>query len=150
MKLLIPPPIVAALCGLAMWSLDEALPELHFTFPFQPVLACSLIAAGIVIDLVSIAAFRRARTTVTPLSPEKASKLVVGGLYNFTRNPMYLGMVVLLSGVAVWLGSAAGFAIIVIFAAYITRFQIIPEEERLEAIFGDQFRSYRQRVRRWI
>ena len=150
MKLLIPPPIVAALCGLAMWGIAHFLPQTRLAFSFQTLLASIFIVAGLAIDLVSIGAFRKAKTTVTPLAPEKASSLVVTGLYRYTRNPMYLGMLFILTGVAIWLGSLLNVIVLIAFVAYITVFQIMPEEARLSQVFGADYERYRTRVRRWL
>ena len=150
MKLLIPPPIVAALCGLAMWGIAHVLPQTRLAFSFQTLLASIFIVAGLSIDLVSIGAFRKAKTTVTPLAPEKASSLVVTGLYRYTRNPMYVGMLFILTGVAIWLGSLVNALVLIAFVAYITVFQIMPEEARLAQVFGADYERYRTRVRRWL
>ncbi len=150
LKLLIPPPIVALSCGLGMWGIASVWPAFILSFPYQSVVAYSLIAVGLTIDLVAVLAFRKARTTVTPLAPEKASSLVVDGLYRFTRNPMYLGMLFILTGIAALLGSPANVLILLAFVTYITEFQIKPEETRLEDIFGMEFQQYRQQVRRWL
>jgi len=132
LNLLVPPPIVAFVSCLAMWGIASTFPGTTVSFPFQSLFAYTLIGVGAVFDLVSIIAFRKVKTTVTPLSPEKATHLVVTGLYRFTRNPMYLGLLLILSGVAVLLGSPLNVAILVIFVAYITAFQINPEEVRLD------------------
>ena len=150
MKLLIPPPIVALVSGLAMWAVAFLFPALSLAFPFQAVLGYALIGIGVSIDLISIIAFRKAKTTVTPLAPEKASSLVVSGLYRFTRNPMYLGLLLILSGVALLLGSPLSLAILMAFIAYITAFQIKPEEARLREVFGGEYESYCRNVRRWL
>jgi protein-S-isoprenylcysteine O-methyltransferase Ste14 len=149
-KLLVPPPIVALVCALAMWGIAAALPALAWTFPLQVPLAAGVAAIGLALDLVAVFAFRRAKTTVTPLAPQKASSLVVGGLYRYTRNPMYLGMALILTGLAIWLGSPVNLAVLAAFVAYITRFQIRPEEALLEERFGEAFREYAARVRRWL
>lgn len=150
LKLLIPPPIVALICALGMWGIADIWPALIVSFPYQSVVAYSLIAVGLAIDLVSILAFRKAKTTVTPLAPEKTSSLVVEGLYRFTRNPMYLGMLFILTGIAVLLGSPVNFIVLLGFVTYITAFQIKPEEARLEDIFGPEYDQYKQQVRRWL
>lgn len=150
MSLRIPPPIVALLALISMWLAAQYLQIWQFEVPYQVGVAAILVALGIIIDLVSIAAFRRAKTTVTPLAPEKASQLVVTGLYRISRNPMYLGLLLILTGAMVWLGSGANVFILVSFVAYITAFQIKPEEERLERIFGPQYQAYKRRVRRWL
>jgi protein-S-isoprenylcysteine O-methyltransferase Ste14 len=95
-------------------------------------------------------AFRRQRTTINPLHPEKTSSLVTGGIYRISRNPMYVGMALLLLAWAVYLESPAALLGIGAFIAYITRFQIIPEESLLSRHFGAEFENYRQRVRRWL
>lgn len=150
MKLLIPPPIIALLCGLAMWGIAEVFPQTRLTFSFQMALASAFVAVGLAFDLISIGAFRKAKTTVTPLAPEKATSLVVTGLYRYTRNPMYLGLLLILSGIAIWLGSPVNGAILIAFVGYITAFQIAPEEARLTELFGSDYERYRARVRRWL
>jgi len=150
LRLLVPPPLIALVSALLMWGISSQLDALQFAFPFQAILAYAIIASGLLIDIISIFAFRNAKTTVTPLAPEKASSLVVSGLYRFTRNPMYLGLLLILIGVALWLGSFVNAAVVVGFVAYITANQIKPEEERLQEVFGAQYHSYMQEVRRWI
>ncbi len=150
MSLRVPPPLLALLALVLMWLAAEYLELWQFTGPYQAAIAITLGALGIVIDLVSILAFRRARTTVSPLAPEKASQLVVTGLYRISRNPMYLGLLLILTGAVVWFGSAANVLILMCFVAYITAFQIKPEEERLKRIFGPEYRYYRRQVRRWL
>lgn len=97
-----------------------------------------------------VAAFRRHRTTVNPHTPDKSRLIVADGIYRFSRNPMYLGMVLLLAAWAQHLAQAAAWAGVAVFAAWITRFQIIPEERVLSAQFGDAYRAYCRRTRRWI
>lgn len=150
MKLLVPPPLVAFACVGMMWGVVSLWPGSQFAVPYLSAVGYALIAGGLAIDLVSIVAFRKARTTVTPLAPEKASSLVIDGLYRFTRNPMYLGMLLILTGIAVLLGSPINIAILGVFIAYITAFQIKPEETLLEQNFGEAYRHYKQSVRRWL
>jgi len=150
LKLLVPPPLVTLISALLMWGTASQFEALNFNFPFQEIAAYAFISLGVMIDIISIFAFQSAKTTVTPLAPEKASSLVVSGLYRFTRNPMYLGMLLILVGVALLLGSFANLVVLVAFIAYITAFQIKPEEERLQEVFGAQYLSYMQEVRRWI
>lgn len=92
----------------------------------------------------------RRHTTINPLSPRKSTALVTGGVYRFTRNPMYLGMACLLTAWAVWLAALLAFAGPVLFVLYITRFQIRPEERVLTELFGLPYTDYTQRVRRWL
>ena len=109
-----------------------------------------LFCIGILVEAWSVGLFFRAKTTVNPLKPENSKVLVVAGLYKFTRNPMYLGMLLLLFGWTFWLGNPVGLCLPFIFVWYITKFQIKPEELALVDIFGDQYVQYKQQVRRWL
>lgn len=113
-------------------------------------MAAFLAVAGLGIDLAALVLFLRARTTVNPLKPQNVSALVIGGLYRFSRNPMYVGQALLLAGWAMWMGNLAGLLAVPAFVAWIDRLQIAPEERALEAAFGDAFRDWASRVRRWI
>lgn len=150
MSLRIPPPLIALVSLLLMWLFAEQLPALQVPVPYSGLIAGFLVVVGLAIDITAILAFRRAKTTVTPLNPEKASRLVVSGLYRFSRNPMYLGMLIILSGAAIWFGTPISILILIGFVGYITTFQIKPEEARLDQLFGEEYRAYRQRVRRWL
>ena len=150
LNLKIPPPIVALLTGAAMWLAAVALPSLAFSFPGRQGAAVALALAGGAVAVAGVFSFRRARTTVNPLTPQAASSLVTTGIYRFTRNPMYLGMLLLLAGVAVFLGNVAALPLLPVFIGYINQFQIKPEERALFTIFGSDFTAYRQKTRRWI
>jgi protein-S-isoprenylcysteine O-methyltransferase Ste14 len=84
------------------------------------------------------------------MDPSKASRLVTGGVFRISRNPMYLGLALLLIGWAVWLGSASPWLIPPLFVTIVTLLQIIPEEEALARLFGDQYVEYRRDVLRWL
>jgi protein-S-isoprenylcysteine O-methyltransferase Ste14 len=106
--------------------------------------------AGAVIGGLGFASFIRAKTTVNPMKPDSSSSLVVSGIYQFTRNPMYLGFLLGLFGWAIFLSNALAFFLLPAFIAYMNRFQIEPEEKALARLFGEQFVAYRSRVRRWL
>ncbi len=108
------------------------------------------MAMGLIIDLLSLLSFRKARTTFDPLNPEKANQLVIDGFYRFSRNPMYMGMLLIVFGYAISKTYLLGFLPVLFFLLYITRFQIKPEEEAMIKLFGDDYRSYMTKVRRWI
>ena len=150
MKLLIPPPVQAIICAACMWGISTKLPGLSFSFSLQQSLAILICLMGIGMDLVSVGLFTRSKTTVSPFSPNKTTSLVITGIYKYTRNPMYLGMVLILTGLAVWLGNWACFAVVPGFVVFITKLQIIPEEEMLLEKFGEEYGEYMLRVRRWI
>ena len=146
----IPPPVVGLLVASGMWGLSL----LGFQIPIAPlpkyVLVFFIAAAGVALDVMGILAFRRARTTVNPLKPERASSMVTHGIYRFTRNPMYLGMVMFLLAWAIHLAALLPFIGPLVFVLYITRFQIRPEERALKELFGDEYVAYAARVRRWL
>lgn len=107
------------------------------------------MVAGAAVALAGVAAFRRAKTTVNPLTPG-ASALVTTGIYGWTRNPMYLGMLLVLLGVGVGLGNFLSVAMAAGFIPLINQLQIRPEERFLTERFGADFDAYRSRVRRWL
>lgn len=146
----IPPPVVAALVGLAMWLVAPIGPALAVSPAARYVAASVLVAAGLAFDLLGLLAFRASRTTINPMKPQRASALVTGGVYRLTRNPMYVGLCLLLLGWAVYLSAPLPFAGPVIFVLYITRFQIQPEERVLGQLFGEDYAQYTTRVRRWL
>jgi protein-S-isoprenylcysteine O-methyltransferase Ste14 len=150
LELKVPPAAVVLLTGAGMWLASAALPSLAFSFSGWQAVAVVLAVAGGIVAVLGVASFRRARTTVNPLQPQGASSLVTTGIYRFSRNPMYLGMLFLLAGLAVFLANAAALIFLPVFVVYMNRFQIQPEERALSAIFGSEFTAYRQKVRRWI
>ena len=150
MKLVIPPPLIGLLTGAGMWGLARMLPDLTIEASLLRWCALAVMAVGVLIEAVSVLAFLRARTTVTPLKPEKASTLVVSGLYHVSRNPMYLGMLILLIGWALWLANPTTLILPPVFVLYLTLFQIKPEEAALSEKFGSEYKAYCGRVRRWI
>ena len=150
LALKIPPPAQGLIFGILMWIIDKQIPGPQFDVSFTLPLAISIAIAGIVINIFSWREFSRASTTVNPIHPEKASQLVAGGIFGYSRNPMYVGLLLLLIGWAVWLGSLLNFVVIAVFVTYITIFQIKPEEEVLKTLFGESYEQYCSKVRRWI
>ncbi len=146
----IPPPVVGALAAAGMWGISGLGPQIPLPFVAKVAAVAVLVAAGLAVDLAGLLAFRGSRTTVNPLQPQRASALVTGGVYRITRNPMYLGMALLLLAWAAWLSAWLALAGPVVFVLYITRFQILPEERALLANFGEDFPRYAERVRRWL
>lgn len=150
LELKVPPPAVALLLAAAMGWLALHGPALEWSQSLRAGLALVLVVVGGCFDMAGLWAFRRQRTTVNPLRPANTSALVTGGVYRITRNPMYVGMACFLLAWAVWLGSLAAFLGPVAFVAFITRFQIQPEERVLAGLFGADFTDYTRRVRRWL
>ncbi len=146
----VPPPIVGLCVAALMMMVNRLLPDLQLNIAAFRWLAIVLVVVGLSIELYSVALFFKSRTTVNPLKPENTNSLVTSGLYTYSRNPMYFGMLLLLIGFAFWLGNPVTVVIPALFVWYITRFQIKPEERVLGELFGDQFTQYCARVRRWI
>jgi protein-S-isoprenylcysteine O-methyltransferase Ste14 len=149
-RMRIPPGLVALAGALAIWAMARYVPGARVAVPGHRVMAAVFLIIGAVLMVLGVASFLRARTSVDPLRPEKASTLVVSGIYRFTRNPMYLGFALMLLALAFRLSAWPGIVIVALFVAYMNRFQIRPEEDALEARFGDAAREYRRAVRRWI
>lgn len=146
----IPPPVVGLLVATVMWAAADAGPRFTPAPQVKYAVVALLVAAGAAFDLLGLIAFRKSRTTINPLRPERTSALVTDGIYRITRNPMYVGMVLFLLAWAVCLSALLPFAGAPVFMLYITRFQIRPEERALRGIFGDEFLNYAARVRRWL
>jgi protein-S-isoprenylcysteine O-methyltransferase Ste14 len=142
--------VVGVLAGVAMWLLSQASAPLVVDDMVRYGVAAVLVATGLGFDVLGLLAFRAARTTVNPLHPEKASALVSAGVYRVTRNPMYVGMLSLLLAWAAFLATPVALVGPLLFALYITRFQIIPEERILRERFGEPYVEYMKQVRRWI
>ncbi len=150
LDLKVPPPAVGALVAAAMWGVSSVGPQISMAPWLHYGLVTVLVMAGIAFDVLGLLAFRRSRTTINPLRPDRSSALVTGGVYRVTRNPMYVGMGLLLLAWAVVWAALLPFAGLVIFVLYLTKFQIQPEERILEGIFGAEFLAYKGRVRRWL
>jgi protein-S-isoprenylcysteine O-methyltransferase Ste14 len=137
--------VVAALVGTAHW-----LPDWRAAWPGSTAAATVVAVVGALLAILGVYEFRRASTTVNPLTPDNASRVVKSGVFRCSRNPMYLGMALLLLALALNQSHALSFAWVAGYVAYLNRFQIRPEERALEARFGDEFRAYAKAVRRWI
>jgi protein-S-isoprenylcysteine O-methyltransferase Ste14 len=146
----IPPLVVLALAALIVWFAPVLSGATALDIPMGSALAAGLAAAGLATGIAAVVGFRRAGTTVDPRNPDKTTQLVTGGIYRFTRNPMYVGMALLLSALAVARADTLGFLAVPLFIAFIDRFQIVPEERALRAHFGDAYADWCRRVRRWI
>ncbi|KXO06912.1 MULTISPECIES: isoprenylcysteine carboxylmethyltransferase family protein [Marinobacter] len=150
LELKVPPVILTLLFGAAMWAVSRVLPSGYFAFPGKVLLFAVVLIAGIVIALMGVLAFRRAGTTVDPRTPHKTNSLVVNGVYRHTRNPMYVGFLMILAAWWLYLGSVFAALLLPLYVLYMNRFQIKPEERHMRDLFGDQFNQYAERVRRWL
>jgi protein-S-isoprenylcysteine O-methyltransferase Ste14 len=149
LELKVPPPVVALALAGVMWAVATKTPFL--SPPVSSHAAAYLVAAaGFLIEVAGVLSFLLARTTPNPLDPSSTSRLVMTGVYRFTRNPMYLGDLLMLVGWGVYLSNILALIVTPLFVLYINRFQITPEERILAAICGPQYAAYRARVRRWL
>ena len=146
----IPPPVIALLCAALAWLLVRLTPALGSVLPAKSLIAGLLVLAGIALDVAGFLAFRKAHTTLDPRSPGRSTAIVSSGPYRFTRNPMYLGMVLVLLGLSAYLANPMALIAVAVFVAYITRFQIIPEERLLLSKFGESYAHFTKATRRWI
>ena len=149
-KLKIPPPVYGISIGILMWLLNQYLPINHWIpVPWNSI-GLAVIAIALSFDLGSLLLFFRSKTTPNPMKPENSKHIVTSGLYKISRNPMYVGLLFVLVGYAIWLGSITPFLLLPLFVLLITTQQIIPEEEMLEEKFGQEYLDYKMRVRRWL
>ncbi len=134
----------------AMWGVAKFLTPIPLDSALRIGLLFALNVTALIFGLGGIIAFRRARTTINPVQIEQASRVVTGGIYRVTRNPMYVGLTMLLTAWAVRLAVPWTLLGPVMFALFIHHFQILPEERAMSAKFGNAYEDYRKRVRRWI
>ena len=152
LELKIPPPLVAAAVAGCMYAAAVLLPAPVLALPpgVRVGMALALAAVGAGFDVAGLWAFRKARTTVNPLTPHRSVAVVSTGVYRFTRNPMYLGLLLTLLGVAAWLAHPLALLCAAAFVVALTHLQIKPEERILKALFGALYEDYVRRVRRWL
>lgn len=144
----LPPPVIALfVAALAWWLAQLAILPLHL--PLQQLLIGVSIIAGVVLFAAAGLAMAKARTTINPLTPEKSSRLLSTGVFALSRNPIYLADAVFLFAWALYLEQAFALVAPLLFILLIN-FQIKKEEQALQALFGDDYSQYCQRVRRWL
>lgn len=150
LELKVPPVAVALIAAALMWMLARFVPQAAFVLPWRETITMALMLAGFAVALAGVLEFRRARTTVHPQRPDKATALVRSGIYRYSRNPMYVGILFVLAGWAAHLGNGLSLLVLPLFVAYMNRFQIAVEEGALVAIFGAEYSEYMLEVRRWL
>ena len=144
----IPPPIVTLICGLAIYF-SKTFFNKFFSYNNNTI-SLFLLILGFTVFTLAVKAFNRQKTTVNPLEPRQASSLVSSGIFKYSRNPMYLGMLIILLALSFKFNLVGGIVISLFFYLFITKFQILPEEEAMNELFGDEFTEYSYRTRRWI
>ena len=144
----IPPPIVTFFFGLCIYLSRPYFPE--FSFSILNSLSTISFVLGITVFATAVSSFKRQNTTVNPISIEKASSLVVNGVFKYSRNPMYLGMLFILLGLTFKFNLIGGLLFTSIFMIFISIFQIKPEEAAMEKLFDQEWKDYIKNVRRWL
>jgi protein-S-isoprenylcysteine O-methyltransferase Ste14 len=150
LELRLPPVIVMLVAGTAMWVAAQVIPSVGAARAARLAVAVPLGLAGLLVALAGVREFRRARTTLHPLRPEAASSVVRTGIFARTRNPMYLGILLLLLAWGAWLANLASLALAAAVVPYLNRFQIEPEERAMARNFGAAYEAYRREVPRWL
>lgn len=146
----IPPPALALLHAGAMWLAADRWPTPALAWPGRVWLVGVLVLVGLSFDLSGLIRFVKARTTINPMRPQKTSALVTTGVYRLTRNPMYVGMLCLLTAWGLWLAHPAALVALPSFVLLMNRLQIGPEERMLAGLFGEDYAAYTRAVRRWL
>lgn len=149
LELRVPPLALVLVVAVGMAVVARVVP-VALVLPAREAIAGAMAVAGVLVALAGVIAFRRHRTTLNPMNPGKSSSLVANGIYRFTRNPMYLGMLLVLGGWGVFLANAVAVLWLPAFVSYMNWFQIRPEERALTERFGDEYLVYRRSVRRWL
>lgn len=150
LELKIPPPLIFTFFAFLAWLIKYTFPFVNIEFNGQKLLTIIFVGIGGLFGLSGIKEFFSARTTINPHKPQNVGKLVTTGIYKITRNPMYLGLLLVLIGWLIYLGNILSIAALLFFVWYMNRFQIGPEEKVLEQKFGEDYRNFKQKTRRWI
>ena len=150
LALKVPPVAQVIITAAAMYGVSKMVPALTFSLNGSTALAVGLGMMGMSLGVMGVTQFRKAQTTPNPQALEKVSSLVTSGIYGYSRNPMYVGLVLVLFSWALYLSHFLAFVLLPIFILYMTRFQIQPEERMLAQKFGKAYQTYKAKVRRWV
>lgn len=146
----IPPPVVTALFGLAMWWISTVTSTFEINLVVQIIAIVIVLGTGFYFAFSAFRTFKRVQTTVDPIQPEKATSLVSSGVFQRSRNPMYVGLALLLTTWTIFLSAPVALVGVLGFMLYMNKFQSKPEERALEQIFGSEFEDYKSSVRQWL
>lgn len=150
LELKVPPVALFLLMVLLMYWLKDVVPEMKITVPFVEFVTAGLVLIAGFVGIAGVYEFRKAKTTVNPVKPETASLVVDTGVFAYTRNPMYVALLLVIIAIGLWWQHLSVFLCGVLFVAYMNRYQIKPEERALERLFGEDYLDYKNQVRRWI
>ena len=150
LELKVPPVVVTLLYLLCMWAISYFTPSISLQNEVKLFASLCLLFLALTSIISGVVTFSNAKTTVDPTKPTSASSLVNRGIFKLSRNPMYLGMLLILIAWTTWLASIYSLLLSLTFILYMNRFQIAPEERALTELFGDEYKQYCSNVRRWI
>jgi protein-S-isoprenylcysteine O-methyltransferase Ste14 len=150
MQLRIPPILFFLFTALCMYVLKVFLPVGNFDFFGRYYLMSALLLLAFIISVAALWQFYKARTTIDPRKPERTITLETKGMYSFSRNPMYLALLLVLLAWGLWLGNAFNTILAAGFVSVMNKLQIRPEETVLQKKFGKAYGQYYIRVRRWF
>lgn len=145
----IPPVFIALFFMLCMFGIAKITPTFANN-SWHLALAVGVFLIGFGVALSGAITFKLLKTTVNPTKPDTASQLVTQGIFQVSRNPMYLGMVLAIIAWCIYLQAPIALLGVVGFVLYMNRFQIEPEERAMQKLFGEEFTEYCDSVRRWI
>ena len=150
LELKIPPVVTMIVVAMVMILLAQVFPEFTLTFSLKKELSIVIVIAGILVAMSGVWAFHNARTTLNPLLPSDTKSIVSYGIFKVSRNPMYLGFLISLIGLAVYLLNIIAFVSIFVFKIFMDELHIKPEEKVLQKKFGKAYSDYLDKVPRWI
>ena len=147
-KLKIPPPILVIILITSIYFSSDKLDLI--SIPYRTLFSIVILSIGILVIINPVVKFIKSKTTVNPVEFKNVEKLVTSGIYKYSRNPMYLGMIMILISTTVYYLNFYSLLTPFIFYFWINRFQIKREEVFLEEKFGQEYLSYKTKTRRWI
>lgn len=153
LELKVPPAILLVLALFGVYfspSILPFIPTVHASPELRANIAWLVSIIGVLVAIAGVVTFKMAKTTTNPMLIGNASSLVTHGIFRFTRNPMYLGMLLIIFSFIIKTGYVAGLVFALTFFIYMTKFQIKPEERMLTKIFKEQYTDYMKRTRPWV
>jgi protein-S-isoprenylcysteine O-methyltransferase Ste14 len=152
LELKVPPVVVFIAASLGVYFSPDHSSFYKHVSDYTQIIGISVFSFGVIIGILGVYTFRQDKTTVNPIDIAKATSLVTRGIFTYTRNPMYLGLSLGILGLGVFFQThwLAIMFFVLLFGAYMTRFQIKPEERILNELFGDDYKAYMLKTRRWF
>ena len=144
----IPPPLIVLVLIISIYFSSTKLDLIHI--PFQLEISFFTLSLGILIFINPVLKFIKSKTTINPIQFDKTNKLVTSGIFKYSRNPMYLGMLMIIISTSIFYLNIYSILTPFLFILWINKFQIKREEVFLTKKFGKEYLSYKKKTRRWI